>query len=82
MYLGDSVEDLKLNIPGFLFQTRQTQINASSQTHVCSYSHEQWQLHVHTQREMVALVMWTTLSASSHCPTLVQGTGPVGDTDD
>lgn len=76
------MEDLKLNIPGFLFQTRQTEINASSQVHVCNYSQEQWQLHVHTQREMVALVMRTTLSASSHCPALVQSTGPVGDADD
>lgn len=75
MYLGDSVEDLKLNIPGFFFQTRQTQINSSNQIHAYSYSHEQWQLHEHIQTEMVALVMWTTLSASSHCLALVQGTG-------
>jgi len=81
VYSGDSFEDLKLNIPGFLFQTRQTQINASSQIHVCSYCCEQWQLHVCTQREMVALVVWMTLSAASPCPALVQGTGPVGDAD-
>lgn len=33
MYLGDSAEDLKLNILGFLFQMRQTPRNPSSQVH-------------------------------------------------
>lgn len=56
MCLGDSAEDLKLNILGFLFQMRQTQTNASSQVHVCSCSCEQRVLRAHTQREVVALL--------------------------
>lgn len=73
---------MKLNVPGFLFQTRQTCINASSQIHVCSYSCEQLELYVYTQRDLVALTVQTAISASSHCPALAWGTGPMSDTND